>query len=434
MRRAFLAISLMASGIAWGWCPCAAFQNGGAIVFLGDSITQGGKYLGYLQLFHNLRHPGSRTQFLSAGVSGDTAKGGLARFDWDVAPLKPDRVFVMFGMNDVDHGLYAAGKSGKETDAAREKVFSAYRERLTVITDKASALGARVTVMTPTPFDEYAAKASRAPEKGCNEVGLARMAAIVRETVGADVVDLYAPFTELLRRYPGRFQPDRVHPGEEGHLLIAAAILMSEGETPVVAETALSAADLPYRYAPAVFPLPLTDAYRRADEVFPVTDCLNRETLVVKGLAPGLWTLEADGRPIGTFSAAALAAGVNLALLPTPNQLKAQELASVAGELAGVMTRLRGLAQVRLDLGDKAGDFTDREKIFAALDAANAEREAKKSEYAAYYRGVAENFKKTWNERPALEAKAAALRERLASARPAACTLSVRRPSEIRKE
>ena len=412
------------------FAAAADFVEGERVAFLGDSITQGGRYLGYLQLFHNLRHPGSRTTFLNAGVSGDTATGGLKRFDWDVAPQKPDRVFVMFGMNDVDHGLYAEGKTGAEVDRRREAVFTRYRGNLAAIAGKVDALGAKLVPMTPTPFDEYAAKASRAPEKGCNEIGLRRMAEIVRETAasnGTETVELFAPFTEILKRHPGRFQPDRVHPGEEGHVLIAAAILLAQGETPLVGETAIDASQLPYRYAPTAFPLPLTDDYRKADEVFPVTDNLNREMLVIRGLEPGPWILEADGQPIGTFSAAALASGVNLALLPTPNQLKAQELAKAAAELATTMTRLRGLAQVRLKLGDKAGDFTDRDGIFAALDAENAEREARKDAYADYYRNVAKNFKETWGKRPEFEKKVSDLRERLAAARPAAFAISVRR-------
>lgn len=408
----------------------AGFADEDRVAFLGDSITQGGRYLGYLQLFHCLRHSGSRAEFLNVGVSGDTAKGGLSRFDWDVAPLKPNRVFMMFGMNDVDHGLYADGKSGLEESDARDKVFAVYRDRLAKLSDKVSGLGARLTVMTPTPFDEYAEKASRASEKGCNEIGLARLAAIARETPNAGTVELHAPFTDLLKRHPGRFQPDRVHPGEEGHLLIAVAILMAEGETPTIAETVLSAVDLPYRYAPNAFPLPLTAAYLKADEVFPVTENLNRETLVIKGLERGVWALEADGRSIGTFTAEALAKGINLALLPTPNQLKAQSLAEVAADMATMMSRLRSLAQVRLDLGSSAGDFSDKSKVFAALDAANAERAARKDAYLDYYRDVAANAKKTWDERAALEAKVAAARRCLVDARPMSYELSVKRASK----
>ena len=172
-------VFVLASFLAFA--AAADFTEGERVAFLGDSITQGGRYLGYLQLFHNLRHPGSRTTFLNVGVSGDTATGGLKRFDWDVAPQKPDRVFVMFGMNDVDHGLYAEGKKGAEVDGPREAVFARYRGNLAEIAGKVDALGAKLVPMTPTPFDEYAAKASRAPEKGCNEIGLRRMAEIVRE-------------------------------------------------------------------------------------------------------------------------------------------------------------------------------------------------------------------------------------------------------------
>src|SRR5574344_2217342 len=99
------------------------------IAFLGDSITQGGRYLGYVQLFKALRHPGSRDVVMGVGVSGDVASGGVRRFDWDVEPLRPDRVFVMFGMNDVDHSLYSATPDAKAL-AKREDVFNSYRANL----------------------------------------------------------------------------------------------------------------------------------------------------------------------------------------------------------------------------------------------------------------------------------------------------------------
>ncbi|MCR5751783.1 MAG: hypothetical protein K6G91_07465, partial [Kiritimatiellae bacterium] len=73
------------------------FRDGERILFLGDSITHGGWYVAQLQYIWQLRNPGKRATFINCGICGNTAKSGLARFDWDVAPEKPDRIFVMFG-------------------------------------------------------------------------------------------------------------------------------------------------------------------------------------------------------------------------------------------------------------------------------------------------------------------------------------------------
>ena len=48
------------------------------------------------------------------------------------------------------------------------------------------------------------------------------------------------------------------------------------------------------------------------------TDQFNRETLRVTGLTAPSYQLTINGRPIGTFSSEALAAGINLAELDTP--------------------------------------------------------------------------------------------------------------------
>jgi lysophospholipase L1-like esterase len=96
------------------------------VAFLGDSITEGGKYTTYLQAYVLTRHPRWRLTFRNVGWGGDTAwlrnryktdetalfaadkatqqkmvndavEHGLAR---DVLPLKPTVVTVSMGMND----------------------------------------------------------------------------------------------------------------------------------------------------------------------------------------------------------------------------------------------------------------------------------------------------------------------------------------------
>jgi len=60
-----------------------------------------------------------------------------------------------------------------------------------------------------------------------------------------------------------------------------------------------------------------------------VTNALNQEPLKVSGLKPGNYTLQIDGKPVGTFSAADLAQGINLATLDTPMAQQAAEVYSL---------------------------------------------------------------------------------------------------------
>ena len=78
------------------------------IVALGDSLTAG---LGLpanaafpARLEQALRAKGIGVEISNAGVSGDTAAGGLARLDWSV-PEGTDAVIVELGANDTLRGI-----------------------------------------------------------------------------------------------------------------------------------------------------------------------------------------------------------------------------------------------------------------------------------------------------------------------------------------
>lgn len=93
------------------------------IAFLGDSVTQGcfecyfdndGKiqtvfdyansYPVKVREVLNLLYPSAQINIINSGVSGDSAPSGVARFDRDIAPYKPDLVVLSFGLNDACAG------------------------------------------------------------------------------------------------------------------------------------------------------------------------------------------------------------------------------------------------------------------------------------------------------------------------------------------
>ena len=78
------------------------------IVVLGDSLTAGfGLEPGEAfpeQLEAALKTRGHDVVVTNAGVSGDTASGGLARLDWSV-PAEADAVIVELGANDALRGI-----------------------------------------------------------------------------------------------------------------------------------------------------------------------------------------------------------------------------------------------------------------------------------------------------------------------------------------
>ena len=76
---------------------------------LGDSLTAGYRLAGAatafpVQLEQALKAKGIAVEIANAGVSGDTASGGLARLDWSV-PDGTDAVILELGANDMLRGI-----------------------------------------------------------------------------------------------------------------------------------------------------------------------------------------------------------------------------------------------------------------------------------------------------------------------------------------
>jgi acyl-CoA thioesterase I len=101
------------------------------IVALGDSLTAGfglpGDAAFPVRLQAALRAKGIAVEITNAGVSGDTASGGLARLDWSV-PEGTDGVIVELGANDALRGLDPA-----VTRAALQDLLRRLKERRIVV-------------------------------------------------------------------------------------------------------------------------------------------------------------------------------------------------------------------------------------------------------------------------------------------------------------
>lgn len=169
-------------------------------MFLGDSITHGGYCLYYLQLFENLRHPGTNVRYYNAGYSGGSVATGLHRLNLETGRIRPDRVFVMFGMNDVRWTDYTTDTvlHSRRKEAA-DKALSTYKNGMSRLADKILEDGrCDLVLLTPTPYDEYSSVLGLR-RRFVNEYGLSSAAAIVREIADSRklrVVDLNRVMTK----------------------------------------------------------------------------------------------------------------------------------------------------------------------------------------------------------------------------------------------
>lgn len=82
------------------------FQRGDRVVFLGNSITEGGHYHSYIWLYYITHFPDMRMRMYSAGTGGDSSWDMLERIEEDVYGKNPTVVTATFGMNDSGYFEY----------------------------------------------------------------------------------------------------------------------------------------------------------------------------------------------------------------------------------------------------------------------------------------------------------------------------------------
>ena len=108
--QAFALAAVLAAGFAGGMMPgvIRAADRPVRIVALGDSLTAGFNLPGSAafpaKLEKVLKQKGVAVEIANAGVSGDTASGGLGRLDWSVSD-GTDAVIVELGANDMLRGV-----------------------------------------------------------------------------------------------------------------------------------------------------------------------------------------------------------------------------------------------------------------------------------------------------------------------------------------
>ncbi|MFK7694177.1 GDSL-type esterase/lipase family protein [Paenibacillus sp. HJGM_3] len=211
------------------------------VVFLGDSVTDNGAFMAYMDAYFARHLPALRPVFINLGVSSETAAGTSEpahpfprpcvhdRLDQALERSKPDWVVICYGMND---GIY---------HPFSEERFDAYRAGIRRTIGHVRDAGAKAIVMTPPPFDAASFDGNLlpdgedqyayfAPYVGYDDV-LKRYAewvlALGEEADGA--VDIHSPLTAAVNRLraaqPDYRSGDGIHPNADGHWVIAKTLL-----------------------------------------------------------------------------------------------------------------------------------------------------------------------------------------------------------------
>ena len=211
--------------------------------------------------------------------------------------------------------------------------------------------GIRITVIQPSPYDDV----TRAPDfaGGYNTV-LIRYGQFVRDLGGRNgltVADMNTPVAAMLEKAKAtdpklaqKIIPDRVHPEESGHLIMAEALLKAWNAPALVAAVEINAATkrvaraenakvtdlnvgqrISWTETDGALPFPLPHPLDEVDKDFALAvnssdflEALDQEPLKISGLTGERYVLRIDGEEVGVFTKENLAEGVNLALAPTP--------------------------------------------------------------------------------------------------------------------
>jgi acyl-CoA thioesterase-1 len=198
LRALVLAVSV--AGLALVAASTVVASAPVKIVALGDSLTAG---LGLpaedsfpVRLERALRAKGHDANVINAGVSGDTASGGLSRLDWSV-PNDTDAVILELGSNDALRGI-----DPKITREALSDIVRKLKERDIAVLLAGMLAPRNMGADYTQAFD-----------------------AIYPELAEEYDVLLYPFFLEGVAAEPALNQGDGIHPNAEGVAIIVEGIL-----------------------------------------------------------------------------------------------------------------------------------------------------------------------------------------------------------------
>ena len=204
------------------------------LVMIGDSVTDcerarpvgeglfGAIGKGYVAQVDGLlmsAYPAHQIRISNMGVSGNTVRDLLGRWQSDVLDLTPDWVSVMIGINDV----------WRQFDLPRQSEIhvlpAEYETGLDQLVARTKPLVQGLVLMTPFFIESLRDDAMR---RRMDEYG-----AIVKRLAakhGAILVDTQAAFDRVLAHtHSAAIGWDRVHPNHVGHTVLARAFLDAIG-------------------------------------------------------------------------------------------------------------------------------------------------------------------------------------------------------------
>lgn len=363
-------------------------KDGDTWVMAGDSITAQHLHSNYFEAFCFARYPKLTFRFRNSGVGGHTIPTTLARFGYDIAAWKPTVVSVELGMNDqggytVEQYLANMGKFAERVKAlkARPVYFTASpinngdtMAKLggnTRLHQYAVALK-KFAAEQESPFaDQFHALLdvwgkNKPREMLARDLHWLKAAAEDKTLIGAEHLQAFLAAQAKSGKPLVSMGGDPVHPGPNGQLMMAVALLKELGATPFVSSVnidaggrvedakgcavdAIKASDgkLSFDRVDECLPVPVPGQARDVVSLDPTILEMSQYTLKVTGLKGQKYALKINGQMTATLTAQELAKGVNLtAFRQGPIAKQGSAILAAVNAKEGLVGQWRGLSRL----------------------------------------------------------------------------------------
>ena len=206
------------------------FENYDRIVFAGDSVTDMGSAQpvgeglfdnvgrSYVRIVENMLstwYPELMIRITNSGISGNTSRDLLNRFERDVVELEPDWVSICIGINDVWRQFDSPAMP--DTWVLPEEYEENLEEMVSSVIDSVKG----VFIMTPYYMEPNEEDWMR---QRMDEYGA--ICEAVAEKYGCYFIDLQEAFNLYFRfRHSSYIAWDRIHPNQIGATIIAKEFL-----------------------------------------------------------------------------------------------------------------------------------------------------------------------------------------------------------------
>lgn len=349
-RFIFLLACLVTFNLCRAQQPLKPFVAGDRVVFVGNSITDGGHYHSYIWLYYMTHFPNRKMEMFNAGIGGDVAEQIYNRFDEDVITKKPTVVTVTFGMNDTRYFEFTRPDA---KEIAKKSVQTSYESYLKIEKKLQKMTGVKKVLITSSPYDETVkVKNNYFPGKQAAMLEVADFQEASAKKNGWSFVDFARPMIAISKREQAKdslftlCMSDRIHPENSGHLVMAYTFLKAQGlagqkvagvginatqkkvtlqDNCTISGLTVSQRSVRFNYLAKSLPYPIDtvphgwNVVKKASDALPVIPFMeefNRELVQVSGLKDTAhYSLKIDGQLMGVWTGSEWNEGVNLAAI-----------------------------------------------------------------------------------------------------------------------